>query len=167
MLRFVAQAAADDAGDRARVASRWVLVVLKHSAALGTPERFHYLIEAVLLADCLKQDSQLREVLKRAVRIMLPAPVALECLAQLDTARVFDKSEISRGRLSVDVAVMLLRRQLNHNGGVGSKSFFCIVRRSLPSPPFVFWPRIRLVTTVCFMPIGQERRQGSRPSATS
>lgn len=78
-------------------------------------ERARHFIRCVVLAEYLARKGSLLDVLKRTVRTIFCAEECEHLIELLNekTLRVFDKSEISRGHLTVDVAFMLLMRARN------------------------------------------------------
>ena len=80
-------------------------------------ERAKHLIECLMLADNLSADSSFRDVLVRTVRILFDSEYSNSLLDMLapgaKVVRIFDQSELSRGRLTVDVAFMAWHRKCN------------------------------------------------------
>ena len=83
------------------------------SADANTRAQTRYLIDSTCLAEDLRSDSSLKSVLKRVCRLIFCQEFATQVVEALDAGKVFDQSELSRGRLTVDVAHMLVWRARN------------------------------------------------------
>ena len=71
-------------------------------------------IREILLADCLRNDSDMREVLEVSARISLPRDQAMDVIQQLNEKQCqVDKGTLSRSRFLLDCAYMLLWRRWN------------------------------------------------------
>ena len=68
------------------------------------------MINIMLLCDLLKNSDQLKKAMIKACEILLPGGLSQQLRDCMNTYRVPDKSEVSRFRLTIDVAVMLKDR---------------------------------------------------------
>lgn len=78
-------------------------------------ERAKHLINSLLLADSFANAGDLKVLLKRMVRLLFADDMSQQLVAFIESRhlRIFDKSEISRSRQTVDVAFMLYMRERN------------------------------------------------------
>lgn len=79
--------------------------------------RASFLLQALALADMLAKDADLREVVCRALRLVLPRGMAEPLVAAVEDDRILpmpNQGTISRWRLLVDSAFMLHMRSLNN-----------------------------------------------------
>ncbi|CAE7776421.1 TNN [Symbiodinium sp. CCMP2592] len=77
---------------------------------VATSQKFHRLIDFILLCDLLKDVGSAKEVINRALELTLPKSLLEIAKIHLEQQRFFDKGEISRFRIVLDVAFMLLQR---------------------------------------------------------
>ena len=77
---------------------------------VATSQKFHRLIDFILLCELLKDVGSAREVINRALELTLPKSLLEIAQLHLKQQRFFDKGEISRFRIVLDVAYMLLHR---------------------------------------------------------
>ena len=82
-------------------------------ARAGTQDRMRHLIRCLFLAEDLVADGSLKAVLTQAVCILLNPEAAAELIASVAQAHIPDKSELSRARLTIDVAHCLHWRSRN------------------------------------------------------
>ena len=71
------------------------------------------IIHLVLLSDLLKNSDDLKTAIMGSCRFALPPDIFQSCAQHRETLRVVNKSEISRFRLTMDVAAMLRARVRN------------------------------------------------------
>ena len=86
----------------------------------------------VLVADMLRNDSDMREVLKFAARILLPPHELQLVLETLQTQVVFDKARLSRSRFDIDCGLMLWNRDCIRTALSGRGSIFHVMTDSSP-----------------------------------
>ena len=105
----------------ATVLCNWV-VKLQHTvdmqmmkSAYLEPKRFHRLVQFVLLSDLLKNSDNLKTVLLKSCELIVPSAVFKSILHEIKDAAedAPDKGQVSRARLTIDVAHMLFRRCMN------------------------------------------------------
>ena len=72
-----------------------------------------HIIHLVLLSDLLKNSDDLKTAIMGSCRLALPPDIFQSCVQHCETLRVVNKSEISRFRLTMDVAAMLRARVRN------------------------------------------------------
>jgi hypothetical protein len=82
-------------------------------ARAGTQGRARYLIQCLILADSLAADAYLKDVMLKVIRILFNRQFAESIAEQMAHLRVFDKTDMSRARLYIDVALMLWFRKLH------------------------------------------------------
>ena len=102
------------------VVAQWVGHLQEREDALQMCDRpgrlavFAQMIELVALAERLKNTSQLRDVMRRVLKITLPEDVQSMVEPMLQKLHRMDKGAISRAHLTLDVGFMLHQRVRNH-----------------------------------------------------
>jgi hypothetical protein len=83
------------------------------TAHAGTVERCAALVQCMVIADSLRRDDDLQNILRRCLFALLPLAHAQQLATQLADVHMFDKSQLCRGRLYIDVAHMMVWRDRN------------------------------------------------------
>ena len=115
--------------------SRYHLPFSKHALEV-TSQYWHriynttYTSQCFMLANLLRKDRDLVEVIRGAVTVILPPHVAKTCVAMLDSDEmpVPDASTLSRFRLTFDTGFMMVMRMRNRTDG--SRNLFSLPART-------------------------------------
>ena len=87
---------------------------LKQYAPAERISVFAQMIELVMLAQMLRNAGQLQEVMRKCLKIALPADLHATAEDMLQKVQRMDKGRISRAHLTLDVGFMLHQRVRNH-----------------------------------------------------
>ena len=112
----------EDVGD----ISMWVSKLQNTSDEMALPpnesDKFHRLIDFVFFCDLLRDVSVAKEAVHRALKLTLPKSVLGVAETHLKQRRLYDKSQVSRFRVVLDVSLMLWLRAFRWNASFVSKT---------------------------------------------